>query len=224
VTTAPLIINLFRNLDFVFSNDFVFRDRYDAREDYFASQGKSYPARMGMVWESNFVPDMRSFKLADYSIRGAGGKNMKFAMADNTLGIHISEFPVGTYKKGHRHGPGAHVLILNGIGYSLMWPEGKPKQKFDWHEGSMIVPPNLWFHQHFNAGSEPAKYLAITWGSAKFGASWIVSMSRHIAAYESTKVGGNQIDYEDEDPEVPEIFEQELAKSGLESKMPPVKR
>ena len=49
-------------------------------------------------------------------------------------------------------------------------------------------------------------------------------MSRHTAAYESTKVGGNQIDYEDEDPEVPEIFERELAKHGLVSKMPPVKK
>ena len=223
ITTAPVIMNLFRSPDFIFNNDHVFRDRYDGREDYFHSQGKSYPARTGMVWESNFVPDVYSFQLHDYAIRGAGGKNIKFAMADNTLGIHISEFPVGTYKKGHRHGAGAHVIILSGEGYSLMWPEGKPKQKFDWHEGSMNVPPDFWFHQHFNTGSEPARYLAITWGSAKFGVSWRISMVKHVNSYESTRLGGNQIDYEDQDPEVTEIFERDLAKKGLKSKMPQLK-
>ncbi|MFQ5826593.1 MAG: cupin domain-containing protein, partial [Dehalococcoidia bacterium] len=221
VTTAPVIVNLFRSLDFVFNNDFVFHDRYDAREDYFGPRGKSYASRVGMVWESNFIPDTRSFKLHDYGIRGAGGKNVKFALSDNTLGVHISEFPVGTYKKAHRHGPGAHVVILSGKGYTLMWPaEGQPKRKFDWHEGSMLVPPDFWFHQHFNTGKEPAKYLAVTWGSAKFGVSWRLSMSKHVRSYESVKVGGNQIDYEDEDPDVRQIFEEELAKEGVEVKMP----
>ena len=37
----------------------------------------------------------------------AGGINAMLEMADNNTKSHISEFPIGTYKKAHRHGPGA---------------------------------------------------------------------------------------------------------------------
>jgi hypothetical protein len=131
---------------------------------------------------------------------------------------HVSEYPVGTYKKAHRHNPGAHVLILKGKGYTLMWKEGQPKKKFDWHRGTMIVPPRDWFHQHFNTGREPARYLALRWGSHKF------RTGKHFSGgegwYYSIKLGGNQIEYEDEDPEVRRMFEAELAKEGIEIKMP----
>ena len=32
--------------------------------------------------------------------------------------------PVATYKKAHRHGAGAHVIILKGEGFSVVWKEG----------------------------------------------------------------------------------------------------
>ena len=38
------------------------------------------------------------------------------------------------------------------------------------------------------------------------------------------KEGGNQIEYEDEDPSIRKLFEEELAKNGVECKMPAVKR
>ncbi len=215
VTTAPVMMNLFHNLDFIFNNDYVFKDRYSDETDYFSGRGKSYPEQR--LWESNFIPDVKSFRVEqEYKERGFG-TNIRFELSENAMAAHISEFPVGTYKKGHRHKAGAHVIILNGKGYSLMWKEGEPRQKIDWHEGSMFVPPDMWFHQHFNIGNEPARYMALRWGSHKHRV-W------KSYSYESVSQGGDQIAYDEEEPEIRRLYESELAKEGIAIKMPPVHR
>ena len=219
VTTAPSVINLFHNLDFVFDNPFVFRDRYDSEEKYFSGDGTYFSGKMGGVWESNFIADVMSFQLKDLAARGAGGKAVNFELSNNTLCSHISEFPVGTYKKAHRHGPGAHVVILSGKGYTLMWKEGMPFKKFDWHEGSIVVPPDQWFHQHFNTGKTPARYLALRWEGMKYRTGRKTELCEI-----SIKEGGDQIEYEDEDPAVRKMFEEELAKDGIELSMPKAAR
>jgi hypothetical protein len=38
----------------------------------------------------------------------------------------------------------------------------------------------------------------------------------------SVKEGGRQIEYEDEDPRIREVFEAEMRKAGAECRMPPV--
>ena len=77
------------------------------------------------------------------------------------LTAHMSVFAPKTYKKAHRHGPGRAIIIPAGEGYSIMWEEGKEKIVCPWHECSMVTPPNKWFHQHFNAGGDMARYLAL---------------------------------------------------------------
>ena len=209
VSTAPVMFNLFRSEHFVFNCDHAFTDRFSGEEDYFSGKGDALP---NLVWRSNFIPDVSRFTLKDYSWRG-GGSNSKavmFEMANNTMQSHCAEFPVGTYKKAHRHGPGAHILILSGKGFSLMWEEGKPKEKIDWGPGSLFVPPDMWFHQHFNSGPEPARYFAVHYGV------WRVVVDYFGAADTSTREGGHQIEYEDEDEEVLETFRAELAKNGTE--------
>ncbi|MFC2060140.1 ethanolamine ammonia lyase-activating protein, partial [Chloroflexota bacterium] len=168
VNSGAMVMNLFHNMKFVFNNDFIFEDRYAGQEDFFNGKGKLAIARGRPVWDSSFVSDLLSFKLYDWNERGAGGANIMFELADNTMAAHISEFPSGTYKKAHRHGAAANVIVLSGKGYSLMWPEGgKDWVKCDWHQGSVIIPPDRWFHQHFNVGKEPARYAALRWRGRK---------------------------------------------------------
>ncbi len=214
VTSAPLVMNLFHNQDFVLKNSSAFTDRFDGNPRYFSGEGELYHVKGVGVWETNFVADVRTQKLVERKNRGAGGSYIGLELSENTMTAHISEFPVGTYKKAHRHGPGAHVTIVGGKGYSLMWPEGSPIQRFEWHEGSVIVPPEMWFHQHFNTGPTPARYLALRWNSRKHRMG-----GKEYGTDENIKKGGDQIEYEDEDPQVRRMFEESLAKEGIPSRM-----
>jgi oxalate decarboxylase/phosphoglucose isomerase-like protein (cupin superfamily) len=208
VTNAPFMMNLFHNLDFIFENDFTFADRFMPEdEDYFSAKGQLWGRRMSV----NFVPNTHEIQLYEWKERGAGGRHVNFDLAGNVMGAHISEFPVGRYKKAHRHGPGAHVTILTGQGYSLLWPEGGERVRVDWKPGSVVVPPNQWFHQHFNSGAEPARYLALRWNSWRYR---FVALSSDTPVDVSVKQGGAQIEYEDEDRVIHDIFESALANVG----------
>lgn len=212
VTSAPSVINLFHNIDFVFHAPYEFTDRYAGQQDYFSGDGTDIGPNGR---ETNFVADVRRYKLKQIEGRGRGAENITFALAESTMGALISQWPVGTYKKAHRHGAGAHIIILGGTGYSLFWQEGKPKQKFDWQPWSLLGPYNMWFHQHFNANREPARFLALYWGSIKY------TMGKNTEGVStSMKEGGNQIEYEDEDPDVRKMFEDALKDHGLKSQMP----
>jgi quercetin dioxygenase-like cupin family protein len=214
VTTAPAVINLFHSEDFVFANDYVFTDRFNGDPDYFDASGEE---RRERTWHTNFLPDAYTFPLQDYPERGAGGRNKLLEVGvGSTLAAHISEFPTGTYKKAHRHGPGAHVVILSGQGYSLMWQDdGDPKQRCDWRPGSLIVPPERWFHQHFNTGPEPARYIALRWGGSRDN-----PLTRRTWAQDAARsAGGDQIEYSEEDPSVLELFEKATAAAGATSNM-----
>jgi len=196
-TTAPATINLLRDTDFIFNAPYQFTSRYNVEDDYFSNPGEHF-ART--EWRTNFVADLRGFELDPYPERGGGGVNMHFTIAGNASRAHISEFPPGTYKKAHRHAAGAHVIVLDGVGYSQLWTEREERLKVDWKDGSVVSPRHGEFHQHFNTGPSSARYLAFTFGNA-------VIVSQDVS---------HQIEYEDEDPEVFELYERECAKHGAQ--------
>ena len=210
VTNAPTIINAFGDMDFVFNTKYDFRERFNGEPDYFANKGE----QKGLLLDTNFVADAINLPLIAAKERGAGGGHIRFSMAKGSMNSHISQFPIGTYKKAHAHGPGAYVIVMSGEGFSLMWPEGEEPRRYDWKEGTLIVPPNMWFHQHFNTGTTPARYLAFkSEGVAIRNAQGVPK------AWISRRVGGDQIDYADESPKVRQWFADALARHGIKSRM-----
>jgi oxalate decarboxylase/phosphoglucose isomerase-like protein (cupin superfamily) len=210
VTNAPSVINLYEDPDFVFGHARDFAQRFNGEPDYFAA-GKE---RDQWVLTTNFVPDAVNLPLAMAHERGAGGGHIRFNLARASTGAHMSQFPVATYKKAHAHGPGAHVIILSGEGYTLMWYDlDRDPVRYDWEVGTMLVPPNMIYHQHFNTGPTPARYLAFKHsGSAR-------NPDGVLLSFISRRLGGDQLDYADEDPKVRTMFAEALARHGMASRM-----
>jgi len=211
-TNAPAAINLYRSREFIYNDAHIFSERFSGEEsDYFNPKGKKLEARF---LETNFVPDLRSIQLDGWSDRGPGA-NMMFLMSDNALMAHVSEFPPGTYKKAHSHhvqsrfgsGSTALILILSSKGYDLQWPPTEPekREKIPWKEGTLCTAGHG-YHQHFNTGPVPARYLAFRTGNPRYSGTVGTRYKR---------TGGEQLEYEDQDPKIKEMFLEELKKEGI---------
>jgi quercetin dioxygenase-like cupin family protein len=213
MTAAPRVLDTFKNLDFVFNNPYVFDDRFNGESGYFKESERT----PGAFWSTNFVADVLAATPKPREItkegRGGGTSSVAYAMVNSTVRSHSRAWPIGSYAKFHRHGPGIHVTLLSGTGYSLMGPSLDALERVDWAPGSMFVPPEGWWHAHFNTGQDPAAFLAIGWGSEKpkaGGRSYV---------YTDQKTGGDQWEFEDEDPQIHRAFEAELAKNGVRCMM-----
>lgn len=160
VTSFPFVINATDSEPFIFSNPFGFDDRLPAAGPRLSA------TRTGALSAAvDVVPDARAWPLEPNEHRGPGNTNLSWEMFGNTmLSAHASEIPAGRHKKAHRHSSDAFILLLSGHGYSVTWPDGgyDKRLRVDWTEGTLFVPPTYWYHQHFNPGGEPARYLAIS--------------------------------------------------------------
>ena len=212
-----LMLNLFHNDSFVFDNGYAFPERQGTAK-YFSGEGEFIPVRPGRnMWETNFIPDLAGFELKAWDQRGAGGSNMMFILADGTMHAHTSQMPGRPYKKAHRHGADFHVFAVTGHRFSLLWYEGaKDFVRIDWKHGWVFAPPDQMFHQHFNTARDPARYLAVAFGSLRYP---FTTDKRHVflGMDVSVKDGGCQIEYEHQDPRIHGIYLEELGKHGVTS-------
>lgn len=210
VNYLPLAMATVAEPAFFFNNPFVPEDvptpTYSAAKQVRLDDARNSTS---VVWFGNFFPDLLAWDNLEASEdRGAGGHIVWMRFPRSPIGTHMSVFPARTYKKAHRHGPGYVIVVPGGEGLSLLWEEGNEKIIVPWHEGSIFVPPDQWFHQHFNLGAAPARYLAL---HPPMG----IGFSETIKDPER-----DQIEYPDEDPTVRRMFEDEMAKRGLSSLMP----
>ena len=210
-TDLPTLFTLFEDEAFIFDSghSFVAPD-----ETYYSTAGNLYEAQnMPALWEANFVPDIHTFEeIRHWAERGAGGASVQFSHPATSLWSHVSQFPAGTYKKAHRHHPGANVIVLEGEGYSFLWPlDGEERLRIDWQPGTLFPPPAMWYHQHFNTAPHASRYMAMHPSSLVF--------SGQESVFDPV-LERNNIQYPDEDPEIRETFAAELEARGLPVEMP----
>ena len=140
------------------------------------------------------------------------------ALADGSIGVDIVELPVGVYAKARRQMFGSLILGIAGEGMTSSWAEGEPQRaRANWSPGIVFSPTGLLFHQHFNIGREPARFLRVELGSIAY------PMFRpRKRAYGDTSVyasGRAEIDYLNEPFEVRQDWLETLAKAGVTSRM-----
>ena len=210
-TFLPVGMSLVPDPTYFFNNTYEDASLLETSEDELYSVAKRAPGGRGASWFGNFFTDLAAWNgLVPHRQRGGGGHVVDIGFPNSEMGGHMSVFPPGTYKKAHRHGPGVVIIIPAGEGFSIMWPEGEEKVVVPWREASMFVPPNRWFHQHFNVSVEPARYLALS----------PLKQVRGLAESGASRGLLDQVEYPDEEPWIREMFKEELGKRGLESLMP----
>jgi mannose-6-phosphate isomerase-like protein (cupin superfamily) len=207
VTNLPMVMKQFRSEEFVFQSAYTFPDRW-GEERFYRGEGVFIPTfEMRHMWETVLIPDVLSFdRLVDSPNRGAGSANIQFVLGESTMRAHISAVGVGNYKKAHIHGEGVHIIQLGDAGYSLYWREGEEPRRVDWKFGMLHAPADREWHQHFNVGDEPGRYLPVSYGNFRY--PFTKENVRNILHRYAVK-SEIQIEYEDEDPRIRQLFEEE---------------
>jgi oxalate decarboxylase/phosphoglucose isomerase-like protein (cupin superfamily) len=231
VTNAPLVMDVVHNEEFVFNCPYNFADRYSGADGFFNQGQKRYESGMQHIWETNFITDIQSATIDKREVKGAGVSITQFELSGNSLIGHLAQWPAGRYHKAHYHGPGAILLGLQSSGYVLLWSKelgtrpyeaghGEDVVEVKWKAGSVYCPPGGWFHQHFNTGSQPARHLALRYGSRIHPLGFKIADKRsEDGVYIDVKKGGTLIEYGDEDPYIRKHYEDELKKSGVNCEM-----
>jgi mannose-6-phosphate isomerase-like protein (cupin superfamily) len=220
VSDIRYLLQLYRSVDFLFANPTRFPDR-EGKPEHFSGKGDFVSVRPGRhMWETNFVPDVGVVALKEWAERGGGSSSLSLLLAGSMLGAHVSELPVGTYKKAHRHLPGYCVFAVSGTGYTLNWFEGDQEMtRIDWKPGVVYAPGLQVFHQHFNTGATPARYLVVQYGSVRYPMTRDKALTYDKGTDTSVKDGGGQIEYVDQHPTIHAMFLEELKKTGVTPRM-----
>ena len=225
VNDAQSVLDLYHHADdFVFANPASLPQRLTPWPDYFEAQVTN-TLDGGTVHVSNLVRDVPGRGVDKHGGKGEGVDLTTFELAHQTWAGHIASWPVGTYHQAHHHMGGAVLLIVQSVGYTLMWPQSAGVRPFEggngdqvvrveWKPGTLFSPPTGWFHQHFNTGDVPARQLAFR-GSEVYPSGIRRAANKMIgersAGYVSLRLGGNLIEPADEDPFIAEDYAARVA-------------
>jgi quercetin dioxygenase-like cupin family protein len=237
-TTAPNMLNLVRDPDFVLNCPYPFTERFDPdAEDYFKPVEDIYadPVRGLAMRRTNVIPDIINTHLPRDNRRSFSYRRVEPHMAGANFYMKIGEYETGQYSKAHKHASGAILVCIRGKGYSYTWPStlgqhpweggnGDQVKRQDYEEVGMISAAPMsgdWFHQHFGTSPDGIRFLIF---DGPYGPGFRSGRKPGDDAMDAgainTREGGNAISYPDEDPAVRKEYERMLGMEGLKSGMP----
>jgi quercetin dioxygenase-like cupin family protein len=237
-TSAPNIMNLIDNPEFIFNCPHAFTDRFSGADDFFTPRDEIEPdpVRGLAMCRTNLIPDVINCDLPLDNRRSPGYRRVEPRMASNRFYTFVGQHETGRYAKAHKHHSTAVLICIEGKGYTYTWPDALGTKP--WRDGKAdkilrqdYEPVGLvsaapmsgdWFHQHFGISQGPLRLLA--WHGPnnhpalkpgrpgeKMADIWAIDLNK----------GGNAIPYHLEDPAIRLEFEKTLAKEGVASRMNP---
>ena len=234
-TTAPNVMNLFSNTDFVFNCPYPFKDRFDPSDDYYKPREEIEPdpVRGLAMRQTNIIPDIINCELPLDNRRSPGYRRIEPHMTGNNFYLWIGQHENGRYSKAHAHGSAAVLICLTGKGYTYTWPatlgqtpwkdgKGELVKRQDYEPVGMVSAAPMggnWFHAHFGTSKEPLR-LSAWFGPNAPGRDRGVPGEKSID-YGAIDIheGGTAIPYYDEDPFLHKEYEETLKQEGITSRM-----
>ncbi|MCA1407615.1 cupin domain-containing protein [Ensifer sp. IC3342] len=236
-TTAPNVINQIQNVDAVFNNPYVFRDRFSGADDFYKyrEEIEPDPVRGLAMRRTNFLPDAVNCELPLDNRRSPGYRRVEPFMTNNTFYYWIGQHENGRYSKAHAHTSAAILICLKGEGYTYTWPEqygvnpwkdghADKVRRLDYGPFGMVTAAPggaRWYHQHFSVSKEPFRLMA-WFGPHNPGRDPGAPGEKHTD-YTAIDVneGGTAIPYWMEDPFIRNEYEAHLKRNGVEIRMKP---
>lgn len=237
-TTAPNLMNLIGDPDFLYNCPYRFTSRFAGSGDFYEPNEdiEPDPIRGLAMRRTNLVPDVMNCDLPLDNRRSPGYRRVEPFMTGNKFYLWIGQHETGRYSTAHAHTSAAVLVCVKGKGYTLTWPErcgvnpwrdgfADQVRRVDYEPvGLVSAAPggDRWYHQHFNVSSEPFRL------SAWFGPnhpSLVTGLPPGAKQTDYTAMdvteGGTSIPYWMEDPYVREEFERCLGANGGSSRMEP---
>jgi quercetin dioxygenase-like cupin family protein len=237
-TSAPNVMNLIDNPEFIFNCPHNFTERFSGAEDFFKPNDDVVPdpIRGLAMRRTNFIPDIVNTELPLDNRRSPGYRRVEPSMANNRFYVWIGEHETGRYSKAHKHASAAVLICVKGKGYTYTWPEALGETPWknghadkilrqDYEAVGMVSAAPMsgdWFHQHFGI-SKDALRISAWHGPNNQRARKAGRPGEQLMDYGAIDLskGGSAIPYHQEDPAIRKEFEETLAREGVKSRMNP---
>lgn len=234
-TTAPNIMNIMSNSDFIFNCPYEFKDRFNPTDDYFKpnEEIEPDPVRGLAMRQTNVIPDIMTCELPLDNRRSPGYRRIEPHMTGNNFYLWIGQHENGRYSKAHAHGSAAVLICLKGKGYTYTWPstlgqtpwqDGRTEQirRQDYEPVGMVSAAPMggnWFHAHFGTSKDPLRLTAWFGPNAPGRERGLPGEKAIDYGAIDIKDGGTAVPYREEDPYLRKEYEETLKQEGIVSRM-----